>query len=107
MIVRIWNGRASLSNQLAYPAHFRSKVLPLLHSIDGFLGTSLLRREKAEGVEFLVLTRWASMDAVRSFAGSDIGRAIVEPEAKAALDSFDTEVQHYDVVEEAPALNLS
>jgi heme-degrading monooxygenase HmoA len=51
-------------------------------------------------VEFLVLTRWASMDAIRAFAGDDVGKAVVEPEAVQALLSFDRTVQHYEVVQE-------
>jgi heme-degrading monooxygenase HmoA len=99
-VVRAWRGRAPLSNPRGYVDHFRDKVLPHLTTIDGFRGASLLQRPGPDGVEFLVLTRWASMDAIRAFAGADVGRAVVEPEAVAALDSFDDTVEHYDVVEE-------
>ncbi len=40
------------------------------------------------------------MDAVRAFAGEFVSRAVVEPDAAAALVSFDETVQHYQVVEE-------
>ena len=65
----------------------------------GFLGAQLSRREEVV-VEFLVLTRWQSMDAVRAFAGPEVDRAIVEPGAVAALDDFDDAVQHYEVIED-------
>ncbi len=51
-------------------------------------------------VEFLVLTRWTSLDAIRAFAGDDIRKAVVEPEAAALLASFDSTVEHFEVVEE-------
>jgi heme-degrading monooxygenase HmoA len=102
MIVRAWRGRASPANPRAYVEHFRRTVLPALRQLDGFLGASLLREDRAEGVEFLVLTRWASMDAVRAFAGDDVRKAVVEPEAVAALTDFDPTVRHYEVVEESP-----
>jgi len=57
MIVRMWRGRAALSNPLAYSGHFRRRVLPELQRIEGFLGASLLRRDGGDAVEFLVLTR--------------------------------------------------
>ncbi len=38
---------------------------------------------------FTVLTRWASMDAVTAFTGSDPTRAVVEPSAVEALPNFD------------------
>jgi hypothetical protein len=40
------------------------------------------------------------MDAIRAFAGEIVSRAVVEPDAVAALVSFDATVQHYQVVEE-------
>ena len=100
MIVRIWRGRAPSSNPFGYSEHFRRKVLPELERIEGFLGASLLRQDGPDDVEFLVLTRWASMDAIRAFAGDDIRRAVVEPAAVAALASFDRTVEHYEVVQE-------
>lgn len=100
MIVRAWRGRAALTKPQAYPDHFNRNVLPELRGIAGFKGASLLREDRADHIEFLVLTRWESLDAIRSFAGEDISRAVVEPEAVAALESFDSRVNHYAVVTE-------
>jgi hypothetical protein len=58
----------------------------------------VLRRSGDPDVEITVLTLWASMDAVRAFAGADASVAVVEPEARAALNGFDTYVTHYDLV---------
>ena len=99
MIVRAWRGRASTANPDAYAEHFRKNVLPELREIEGFLGASLLRENRPQEIEYLVLTRWASMDAVRAFAGSEVSRAVVEPEAVAALEDYDRTVHHYEVVE--------
>ncbi len=99
MIVRAWRGRASTADPGAYVEHFRRRVLPELREIEGFLGASLLRETRADEVEFLVLTRWASMDAVRAFAGDDVSRAVVEPAAAAALSDYDRTVHHYEVLE--------
>ena len=101
MIIREWRGRASASNAQAYPAHFRHSVLPELRGVPGFLGAQLSRRPFDDKVEFLVMTRWQSVDAVRSFAGADIAKAVVEPGAIGALVDFDATVQHYEVIEEA------
>jgi heme-degrading monooxygenase HmoA len=100
MIVRAWRGRAATSNPSGYADHFRQKVLPELHHIAGFLGASLLRDSTPDGIEFLVLTRWRSMEAIRAFAGDEVGRAVVEPGAVAALVDFDETVVHYEMVEE-------
>ncbi len=101
MIIREWRGRASLAQADAYRAHFRTKVVPELVNLPGFLGAHLSRRLLGDRIEFLVLTRWKSMDAIRDFAGSEIGKAVVEPGAVAALVDFDAKVQQYEVIEEA------
>jgi heme-degrading monooxygenase HmoA len=104
MIVRTWRGRAPLSKPDDYVGHFRTNVVADLRSVDGFLGATLVRQVRPDDIEFLVITRWRSMDAIRGFAGSTVGRAVVEPGAIAALLSYDDFVEHYEVVEEvAPA----
>ena len=98
-IARIWSGRADPAKADAYLQHFREKVLPALDHIPGFLGAMLMRREDAGAVEYTVITRWISMDAIRKFAGADIDQAVVEPEAAAALVSYDKTVKHCEILE--------
>jgi len=101
MVLREWRGRALAGNAEAYPAHFRAQVLPELRRLPGFLGATLGRRDVGGKIEFLVLTRWESMAAITAFAGSDPGRAVVEPGGVAALADFETKVAHHQVIEEA------
>jgi heme-degrading monooxygenase HmoA len=104
MIVRTWRGRASAATADDYIRHFRTNVVVDLRSVDGFLGATLVRQVRPNDIEFLVITRWKSMDAIRGFAGNTVGRAVVEPGAIAALASYDEFAEHYEVVEEvAPA----
>jgi heme-degrading monooxygenase HmoA len=104
MIIREWRGRVSRSRSDAYPKHFRDSVAPELRNLPGFLGAHLCRHQDGDEAEFLVLTRWHSMDAIRAFAGSRVDKAVVEPGAAAALDEFDDAVRHYEVIDEVPAL---
>lgn len=99
MIIREWRGRAPRSRIAEYPTHFKTKVVPELRDVPGFLGATLSKREDGERVEFVVLTRWKSMEAVRAFAGADPERAVVEPGAIAALSDYDRTVRHYEVLE--------
>jgi heme-degrading monooxygenase HmoA len=99
MVIREWRGRASRSRADAYPKHFRGNVLPALRQLPGFAGAYLSWRTLGDNVEFLVLTQWQSMDAIRSFAGKDVDKAVVEPGAVAALLDFDSNVHHYEVIE--------
>ncbi|MFC4309943.1 antibiotic biosynthesis monooxygenase family protein [Steroidobacter flavus] len=100
MIIREWRGRAPRARAGEYPTHFLTRVVPELRDVPGFLGATLSKREDGERVEFVVLTRWSSMDAVRAFAGADLDRAVVEPGAVAALSDYDRTVRHYEVVED-------
>jgi heme-degrading monooxygenase HmoA len=100
MIIREWRGRASPSRAEAYPRHFHDKVVPELRHVPGFVGAHLSQRRFNDKIEFLVLTRWRSMDSIRAFAGPNIEKAVVEPGAVAALIEFDADVRHYDVIEE-------
>ena len=103
MIIREWRGRASPGRADACPAHFRRNVLPELRNIAGFLGASLCRRNEPERIEYVVLTRWQSLGAIRAFAGDDVEQAVVEPGAVAALTDFDDFVRHYEIVEDTEA----
>lgn len=100
MIVRVWRGRVASQNERAYIEHLTRRVFPAFRTIDGFLGGSLLKEQHADSVEFMVVTRWASMDAIRKFARSDVTRAVVEPAAEAILLNYDRVVKHYEIAAE-------
>lgn len=98
MIVRVWRGYGAVAEREAYPKHLLHSVRPKLQQLSGFRGVYLLSRRGLEEIEFLVLTLWDSMEAVRAFAGEQPDLAVVEPEARAALVRFDNTVQHYEVL---------
>jgi heme-degrading monooxygenase HmoA len=103
LITRLWGARAAAAREQEYTGYFRQTVLPELRAVEGFLGAELLRQRGTGEVGFLVLTRWASMDAVRAFAGDNVETAVVHPQAAAMLIEFDRTVRHYEVVEETLA----
>lgn len=105
MIVREWRARASHESAAHYSGHFSDTVLPQLRKLEGFVAATLLSRAIDEHMEFVVLTRWDSLECIRGFAGPEVDKAVVEPAAAAALLSYDLTVQHYDVVDEAAARN--
>jgi heme-degrading monooxygenase HmoA len=98
MVVRAWRGFAAAVESQAYPKHLLESVRPKLDLLAGFRGLYLLQRQGLEETEFLVLTLWDSMAAVRAFAGDRPEQAVVEPEARAALLRFDDTVNHYEVL---------
>jgi hypothetical protein len=102
MIVRTRRARDLLSRPDDYVRHFRTNLVAELRSVDGFLGATLVRQVHPDDIEFLVISHWRSLAAIGGLAGDAIGRAIVEPGAIAALESFDEFVEHYEVIEEVP-----
>lgn len=98
MVVRAWRGYAAAADAQAYPEYLLHSVRPKLGQLAGFRGLYLLQRRGLAEIEFLVLTVWDSMDAVRAFAGDQPDLAVVEPEARAALVRFDDTVNHYEVL---------
>jgi heme-degrading monooxygenase HmoA len=97
MIGRIWHGWTTIDNADAYEELLRTKVLPGIHKVDGYRGAYVMRRYVEDGVEFVTLTLFDSLDAVRAFAGSDYETAVVIPEAEALLSTFDKTSAHYDI----------
>jgi heme-degrading monooxygenase HmoA len=106
MIARVWSARATRAGAPRYVEYFTAHVLPELAAIPGYEGASVLTRDIAGAgapaadtvaVEVLVVTRWASLDAIRAFAGESIDRAVVHSEAAALLTDYDGHVTHYSV----------
>lgn len=97
MIGRVWRGWTTAELAPGYVAHLHDTTFPELAGIDGHAGAYALRRETGGEVEFLVLTLWRSLDAVRAFAGDDYELAVVPPEAERVLTRFDETVSHYEV----------
>ena len=99
MIVRIWHGWTTPQNAAAYEALLRNEIFTGIESrhIGGFLGIDLLVREDGDEVEFVTVMRFASLQAIREFAGDDHNVAVVPPAARALLARFDMRSQHYEL----------
>jgi antibiotic biosynthesis monooxygenase (ABM) superfamily enzyme len=98
VIARLWHGWTVPGNADAYEEFLRSKMLPSIHRVPGYLGADLLRRDDGDEIAFVTITRFESLQAVRAFAGENYERAVVEPEARELLSRFDERSEHYEVV---------
>ncbi|MHB8648098.1 MAG: antibiotic biosynthesis monooxygenase [Thermomicrobiales bacterium] len=97
-IGRMWWGWTSSEQAKGYEAVFRDVVLPELRDVAGCRGAYLLRRDEADGAEFVTLTLFDSLDAVRAFAGDHYEAAVISDEARAVLRDFDTTARNFIVV---------
>lgn len=102
MIARHWKGIVKRHETGRYLAHLEAHTFATLSRIEGFRGGSIMRREVETGVEFLVVSEWDSVAAIRLFAGDSAERAVVPPDAREMLVSFDREAVHYEIVDQNP-----
>jgi heme-degrading monooxygenase HmoA len=99
MISRIWHGWTTHENADKYESLLRAEVLPGIHRIRGYTGAYLLRRDAADNeVEFITITQFTDMNAVRDFAGKDYERAVIAPGASELLSHYDERSQHYETL---------
>jgi heme-degrading monooxygenase HmoA len=99
MIARHWRGLVKRDRADAYIEHLQSDTLPQLVQLAGFQDAKVLRRDLPQGVEFLVVTIWNSLDAIRAFAGDDVENAVVPPKARDMMIEYDRTARHYEVVD--------
>jgi heme-degrading monooxygenase HmoA len=99
MISRQWRGLAHANQAQNYVKHLRTETFPALRKTPGFVDASILSRPIAGGVEFLVVTRWESLDAIAKFAGVDPEVAVVPAKAAAMMIEYDPRASHFEVVE--------
>jgi len=98
MISRLWHGWATIGNADVYEKLLREEVLPGIHRVPGFKGAHLLRRNGQSEVEFVTITMFDSLEAVKEFAGEDYEVAVVPPQARKLLSHFDARSIHYETV---------
>jgi antibiotic biosynthesis monooxygenase (ABM) superfamily enzyme len=99
MIARMWRGWArSAENADAYEAFLRDIFLPAATKIAGYRGAQVLRRPAGDEIEFVTVTRFDSLDAIKAFAGEDAEKAHVAPRARELLAHWDERAVHYEIV---------
>lgn len=98
MIARVWTGRTRPEDADAYEELLRSEILPHIaaETSGGYRGADLLRRERDDEVEFVTILWFETETDLQSFAGEEeTERAVVPPEARELLASWDREARHY------------
>ena len=98
MIGRLWSGRTRTADADDYEQFLRCDLLPQLARLDGSRGAYVMRREVPGAVEFVTLTLFDSLDAIRNFAGQQEELPVIEPRAAELLSEYDDRVRHFEVV---------
>jgi heme-degrading monooxygenase HmoA len=107
MIARTWRGWTSAADADRYVEYLNDTGVREYRETPGNRGVFVLRRVDAERAEFLLVTLWDSMDAVRAFAGADEGVAVFYPQDDGFLVDRERHADHYDVISAPEALGPS
>lgn len=98
MISRQWRGLSKSAFAEAYVQHLQTETFPAIRKLPGFVSASILRRSVPHGIEFLIVTHWASIEAIRAFAGAEVETAVVPQKVQEMMIDYDRTVRHYEVV---------
>jgi heme-degrading monooxygenase HmoA len=97
VIARIWRGAVRAEDADEYAEYLRGTGVTGYSETPGNLGVHMLRRIEGDRAEFLMLTFWESLEAVRGFAGDDVETAVFYPEDDRFLVDRDLTATHWEV----------
>ncbi len=97
MIARIWHGSTSNENARAYLGFLRKTATKEFRRIKGNRGAFILVRESDSQTEFMVISLWESMAAIKRFAGKDHNKPVYYVTDSEYLLRLTSSVKHYKV----------
>jgi heme-degrading monooxygenase HmoA len=101
MIARLWKGSVRREDADVYAEYIRATGFTAYGETDGNRGAWMLRRDSSDRVEFITLSMWESVEAIRAFAGEDIEAAVLYPEDERYLIDGESSVTHHEVIDTA------
>ena len=99
MIARTWRGWTRAEDADAYVEYLEQTGMRAYRETPGNRGAWILRRPDGDRTEFVTLSFWESLDAVRAFAGEDPDRAVFYPGDERFLVAREETVTHFELVE--------
>ena len=102
MIARTWTGVVRRADADAYADYIRETGFAEYGRTAGNRGAWMLRRDDGDRTEFVTLSMWDSVAAIKAFAGEDIEAAVLYPEDERYLVGGESSVAHYEVVDQVP-----
>jgi heme-degrading monooxygenase HmoA len=103
MIARTWKGITSASRSDEYLDYLRQTGVRSCKATPGNRGVFVLRRLDGDHAEFLFISLWESIDAIKRFAGDDVDRAVYYPKDREFLLELEPTVTHFEVAVAPPS----
>ena len=100
MVARIWQGRTRPGMGKPYYSYLQQTGLKEYRGTEGFENALVLTREIGEETEYVLITLWDNMEAVKRFAGPQPERAVYYPEDDRYFPASERlpYVRHYEVL---------
>jgi heme-degrading monooxygenase HmoA len=98
MIARVWHGATDAAKSDEYLAYLNRTGIPDYRAIRGNQGVLVLRKLEDAKAHFLLFSFWDSTNAIKEFAGDEVGKARYYPEDKEFLLELEPTVEHYEVL---------
>ena len=95
MIARLWHGTTRAEQSEGYLSYLLETGIPAYRATQGNQGVQILRRIEGEIAHFLLISYWASFEAIARFAGDDLEQARYYPRDAEFL--LELKVAHYEV----------
>ena len=102
MIARLWRGWTAAEDADSYVEYLNRTGMTEYRRTAGNRGAWILHRPQGDRVEFVTLSFWNSLDAVRGFAGDDVEQAVFYPEDDRFLVDRERHVHHYELLGPGP-----
>jgi len=98
LIARLWHGRTLTAKADEYEKYLDATGVKKILATDGNHGVEVLRHTDGAKTDFIVISYWESLDAVKRFAGADYQKAVIMPRDAEFLIEVEPGVAHYEVV---------
>ena len=98
MIARIWHGWTRTWDADTYARHLMATTIPQCRAAPGNRAAYLLRRGDSDRTEFVTVTLWDSLAAMRAFTGENGEPPLPADDARFLIDGAAV-VAHYETID--------
>lgn len=93
VLIRVFRASVKRGKTDEFRSFFLNEALPLVRSQEGLLSATVGLPSEDKQNEFLMISKWESVDSLKKFAGEEWSQAVIDPREAHLLS--DTAVHHY------------
>ena len=97
MVARVWHGRTPLDKAEEYRQYLFDVGVKKIATLPGNRGVQMMVAKNADQGEFMVISYWDSVDAIKGYAGADYTKVHDLPRDKDFLIDKESLVRHFDL----------